>query len=329
VNSKNKTTVRNREAVRVLSISQKGAGGWLTIAPDGSYSTKIGSPELVIGLQRRYGLNLSAAKAANDAITATGEIVDYLGDDIANQGEHTRRHNAVVRAWYNVLAAVAVGPVVLGDKEKPENTVIFNDGHVADLVEVSGNEDGSDAIHEVKCPTSLKKHYAAGHGSAKGGAPATAGHIYGFGSTLEQYRLMTLGCKKQGKSGGPPFNHHTGRGYVAEHIGHYADALNKKNTVALILVEALGGIAPTTLNELHKLASRTKGHGAYDRTRYGRTRASPTSFVTHHMQQISKAAVVNDSKAILKGIISRKQKACSCTPSTTGAAYAASGAWHA
>jgi len=81
--------------------------------------------------------------------------------------------------------------------------------------------------------------------------------------------------------------------------------------------------------ELHKLANRSKGHGAYDRTRYGRTRASPTSFVTHHTQQISKAAVVNDSRAILNCIISRKHKACSCTPSTTGAAYAAGGAWRA
>ena len=35
---------------------------------------------------------------------------------------------------------------------------------------------------------------------------------------------------------------------------------------------------------------------------------------------------MNDSKAILRCIISRKQKACSCTSSTTGAAYAASGA---
>ena len=47
---------------------------------------------------------------------------------------------------------------------------------------------------------------------------------------------------------------------------------------------------------------------------------------THYTQQISKAAVVKDSKAILKCIISRKKKACSCTSSTTGAAYVASGA---
>ena len=67
------------------------------------------------------------------------------------------------------------------------------------------------------------------------------------------------------------------------------------------------------------------GHGAYDRTRCGRTRASPISFATHRTQQISKTAVVNDSEAILKCILSRKQKACSCAHSTTGAAYAASG----
>ena len=94
-----------------------------------------------------------------------------------------------------------------------------------------------------------------------------------------------------------------------------------------ILVEALENIAPQSMRELYTLANRSKGYGAYDRTMYGRMRASPTSFVTHRTQQISKAAVVNASKAILKRIISRKQKACSCTPSTTGAAYAASGAW--
>jgi len=58
-----------------------------------------------------------------------------------------------------------------------------------------------------------------------------------------------------------------------------------------------------------------------------RERARPP--VTHHTQQISKVAVVDDSKAILKCIISRNHKACSCTPLATGAAYAASGAWRA
>ena len=53
------------------------------------------------------------------------------------------------------------------------------------------------------------------------------------------------------------------------------------------------------------------------------------NIVTHHTQHISKAAVVNDSEAIVKCIISRNQKAYYCTHSRTGAAYAASGAWRA
>ena len=40
--------------------------------------------------------------------------------------------------------------------------------------------------------------------------------------------------------------------------------------------------APPSMREQYKLANRPKGHGAYDRTRYGRMRASPTSFVTSH-----------------------------------------------
>jgi len=31
------------------------------------------------------------------------------------------------------------------------------------------------------------------------------------------------------------------------------------------------GITPPSMRELYKLANRSKGHGAYDRSRYGRT----------------------------------------------------------
>jgi len=47
-------------------------------------------------------------------------------------------------------------------------------------------------------------------------------------------------------------------------------------------------------------------------------------------QVLGPLCTIDDSKAILKCIFSRKQKAaCSCTPLTTGAAYTASGAWRA
>ena len=37
-----------------------------------------------------------------------------------NAGEHSTRHHATNRAWRAALAAVAIGPVILGDKEKAD-----------------------------------------------------------------------------------------------------------------------------------------------------------------------------------------------------------------
>ena len=49
--------------------------------------------------------------------------------------------------------------------------------------------------------------------------------------------------------------------------------------------------------------------GEFDRTRYGSLRASTRSFYAYHLQQISKAAVMYDARAIRKEVITLKQKA--------------------
>ena len=89
-----------------------------------------------MALQRRGGLHLSAAAAANDALERRGEQVDRKGDKQANGGEYNRRHNAVLRAGADMVRAGAVGAVVLGDKEKPELTSMLNEGHVLDFAEL-------------------------------------------------------------------------------------------------------------------------------------------------------------------------------------------------
>eukprot|EP00962_Isochrysis_galbana_P043160 scaffold16347_cov138-Isochrysis_galbana.AAC.3 len=94
------------------------------------------------------------------------------------------------------------------------------------------------------------------------------------------------------------FDHKTGRGRVAAHRGDYFDAIyNKKNKVVLVLVEALGGIIDETLDELGRLARRSKGPGAVDRTPL----LVPTMLrCASHAAPFycSKAAVVFDAKAI-------------------------------
>ena len=56
------------------------------------------------------------------------------------------------------------------------------------------------------------------------------------------------------------------------------------------------------------LHGRSTGKNATDRTRYGTTRISTTSFYTHHMQSLSAAAVVFDARNIRRQLTYLKQK---------------------
>ena len=72
-------------------------------------------------------------------------------------------------------------------------------------------------------------------------------------------------------------------------------------------VETTGGLAPHSRQHVGYLTGRAKGRGAVDRTRYGTTRISTKSYFTHRTQQIAKAAVMYDARAILKRVTVLKQ----------------------
>ena len=113
-------------------------------------------------------------------------------------------------------------------------------------------------------------------------------------------QIKTFGCKQSGSPRDGPLDHSTGRGYVAVRRGDYHDAIvNKKNTVILVHVEPLGGIAPETMREIYRLGERCKGGGVRDRTKYGHTRVGPKDYFNFHVQALSMAAVKSNSDAIL------------------------------
>ena len=80
------------------------------MAHDGSTSTAIHSREMEVMLQRRGGLHISSVAPSYDILEAAGEVVDRLGDGLANAGEFNRRHNRVVNAVHTMVKAVGVGP---------------------------------------------------------------------------------------------------------------------------------------------------------------------------------------------------------------------------
>ena len=114
---------------------------------------------------------------------------------------------------------------------------------------------------------------------------------------------MILGVRGRGRQRNGPFDHKTGRGWVAQTKGSYYDALAvKKFRVVPLIVETFGGIAPSARAHIGWLARRTKGRHGRDSTKYGSSRCSPRGFYVHHTQRISLAAILGDAKGIRRKI---------------------------
>ena len=140
-----------------MSASQFASGAWLEVPPDASlpYARPRSGP-YAIALQRRFGLYIASARAANEALAAAGKTPDWLGDAACNEGQHSTRHHAVNRAWRDALAAVATGAVLLGDKQEADKYKQYNADHVPDLIRPSASAWGTDWLGESKVPSPLK-----------------------------------------------------------------------------------------------------------------------------------------------------------------------------
>ena len=137
----------------------------------------------------------------------------------------------MLRKGYQMISAVSVGSVVLGDKEDLEKMNMLNTGYAVDIAELEGDDaTGADVCQEYKVVSPLTKTHRTGRGSkVHGGSVANVGHLYAFGNTEERYRIKILGCKGRGRLGkDPPFNHATGVGSVKARPGDYFDALRNK-----------------------------------------------------------------------------------------------------
>jgi len=140
--------------------------------------------------------------------------------------------------------------------------------------------------------------------------PASIGHTHGFGNTEEKLRITILGVAGRGRVGDAPFDHSTGRGWMKAVRGHYHDALYvKKNSVVPLITESSGGIAPHGYAHLKMLARSSHLPGGRDGTRYGLSRTSPRSYLTHHIQRISAAVVRENARHIAAHLAGVQQQA--------------------
>ena len=83
-------------------------------------------------------------------------------------------------------------------------------------------------------------------------------------------------------------------------------ALPAASTIGSRPLTRFGGITPHSIAYIAKLAVRAKA--GKDKTRYGVSRTSTTSFFIHHVQRISLAAIVGDAWQIRRSITEMKMK---------------------
>ena len=112
------------------------------------------------------------------------------------------------------------------------------------------------------------------------------------------------------------FDHTTGKGWVAARKGDYDDALRvKKNGLSPFFFESTGAASPHTFHTIKQLAEKNKGDvRRRDGTSYSRNRRATKSFLSHHLQSISMAIVLNDAKTINNNIAGAKRRALRAAP---------------
>ena len=89
-------------------------------------------------------------------------------------------------------------------------------------------------------------------------------------------------------------------------------------------VETTGAIHHKAIRRLRVLWKRVRGMPKGDRTRYGRASQSTRSYIAHHSQQISKAAVLGDANEVIGAIRKLKRRANLCASSAPAVAGAPS-----
>ena len=247
-----------RECSRLLGVSQPLAGAWLQAIP-GPEQFRISSNLYVICLQRRLGLPIHMASAANVGAAET------LGDELLKEREHTTRHNKVVAAWVRAVRAARGAKYTRATSVAPD----WSAPSVPDGVSEYAGQAGAHQALEVKVYNTI----------VSDAAQLLRGATLAFGATRAKLLSEILGDYAD-PAVVPP--RHDG----APREAKYQVALDGGHDVLALICEVWGGFAPESMRFLGELAQQ-RG----DRADFERESAtwSTTSFMSYHGQLLSLA----------------------------------------
>jgi len=263
-----------REATRLVSVSQHGAGAFLNAVPSRPHF-QMPTWALRIAVQKRLGLPLqAAAAAAGERYSRHGKSFDCMGDVAQNDGEagHQTRHFLLLEAL--AVAFKSVWGVRV--QREPSAYIDYSD-YRPDLVAEGLGPGGCIMAMDLKLFDAI----------GSDGTPDVRGSMVGFGNTQPRARLKTVGLRERGAPADGPFRPKDGTGYVPQRDGDYARTLAKGHAVYTLLFETFGGFGPDVVDLLRRLAAERQNRlttGEYDLTSW-----SARSWTTFTTQKLSVA----------------------------------------
>ena len=170
----------------------------------------------------------------------------------------------------------------------------YCEGKIPDLAMPGASPWGTDVLIECKTPSPFTSASHAGQGGPRGGTIADVGHLFAHGNTEEGLRLTNLGCAQRGSPHDPPFDHTTGRGYVAARDGVYSDMPFIARTTAFSSPSSPHSVhsaaSPSACSSSTRAARKTRSTVAMRLATYSRYRSA--SYLSHHMQCLSTGIVI-------------------------------------
>ena len=149
----------------------------------------------------------------------------------------------------------------------------------------------------------------------------TGAYLHPHGTTAPKLLEGIFGVEERGNPRDGRFDPRTGKGHRAGALGKYHDAHHvKRHLVTPVIVETTGAIHHKAIRRLRVLWKRVRGMPKGDRTRYGHASQSARSYIAHHSQQISKAAVLGDANEVIGAIRKLKRRANLCASSAPAVA---------
>ena len=243
-----------REGVRFMSVSQPHAGDFLNAVPSRA-CFRVETWAMRIAVQRRFGLPVDAALAANVGRNHRGQVLDAMGDTAQNVARfgHTFRHKQLLERLVRCLRD-AWGAIV---EMEPSSHLPYSNNYKPDVVIKGQGRGGARYVGDLKLVDPLSSDPAR---------VGLRGALVGFGNTEPPMRAKVLGLKQRGHKDDGNFRPSDGGGYVAPQTADYSHAIAQKCDVQVLLFETFGGMSAPVRELMGRAADAV--HNKLSRAQY-------------------------------------------------------------